>query len=166
MPTIKMRGGNPAIDVKDRTLWARHPVAGPLLEELSSEETDSIYEQVREEFWDQDVPHIAASNGLDPDDFYSEGRMGGWLVYHGAGFLNYINMEDPDPSWIKQCTAPPEHVDVYDAEAYRARKKYLSFAREIEGAIEEAGRYFVERLSEAKAELDANREACLVRGEN
>ena len=71
-----------AVNVKDRHYWPGDPVAGPAIEELGESLAESIYEQVRMQFWD-DAEELARDHGYD--HVYSTGRQGGWLYVTDRG---------------------------------------------------------------------------------
>jgi hypothetical protein len=159
MPRLAGREGNPAICVKDRTLWAHHATAGPLIEKLGEDKVSDIYNGVVEDFWHDIVPDIAAEHGY-ADQWGQDGRSGGWLVVYRTDFLNLMDADDPFG-----CT-PAEDDDDYIAEAFGQRDKFFKFATAIEGLMEAAGEMLIERLQTAVADLNRAREAAIVRGEN
>lgn len=166
MPTIIMRGGNPAICVKDKTVWAQMPEVREIMEDLGDATVDAIYEGVRQDFWDYLMPELAEQFGYARDAIGCDGRSGGWLVLSGTTFLDHVNLDDPTPSWAKSGHLAPSHVGVYTERAYRDREQFFKFALAVEQTIAAAGDTFMDTLRQVLDEKNAKREACLVRGEN
>lgn len=144
---IAYRDGSPAINVKDRHLWARDPRCARAYAELPEATIEAVYEGVREDFW-QD---IAAEHGYRTDRngqrVYAAGRSGGWLILACP----------PDLSELS-----PNLTNYY----LRELPRWEAFAADIRAAVQAAGEMFVSRLSDELAELEAAREACIIRSEN
>jgi hypothetical protein len=146
-PTISVRDGRPAIDVKDRTLWAQEPRLSRAYAELGEETISGLWQDTAFDFWNLIVPAIA-----EPYSYkvYSAGRSGGWLTVDDQHWLAYVvneRMEIP----AADDTADDDTRDEY-AEMIAERDRFLKFAAQIEAAMEAAGESFVERVLSELAE--------------
>lgn len=146
------RGTSPAIDVKDRHLWARDPRLAPAYAELSERVIDAIYREVQSDFWQDIAPDIAREHGYQSDRnghvIYSDGRSGGWLILACP----------PDLTACEPCYG--ESGQCPDLQTWCA------FSDEINAAVRASGEVFVQRLGEAVSELEHARESVLIKGEN
>jgi hypothetical protein len=116
-----------AVNVKDHHAYAHEPATADAIELLGEDETQAIYEQHQEVFW-EDAAAIARDHGFDT--VYSEGRSGGWLV--------------PDPQ--------PDDLDLAEVWEWE-RETFLPFKRAIEALQEETTAGFQTALNEAAEEL-------------
>lgn len=161
---LSIRDGMPAVCVKDHTAWAHDSRTADLIAELGEEIAATIYEDVQRDFWEVVAPAIADDHDYDPHKVYSAGRSGGWLTIPGTYFLDYTI----DDKWTIEPAdedAPEDTREEY-AEAIAARDRFVKFAKAIVTAQESHEESFVQSLQQAVAELEARREAVLVRGTN
>lgn len=112
------RAPKPAINVKDRTLYARVEPYASLIELVGEDVASASYELAAEGFW-QDADTIARAYGYGPA--FSEGRSGGWLIVERPPF------DTEDPAELKRWTA---------------------FEKDIESAVEYARGRYVELMTE------------------
>jgi len=171
MPRVRIVSGKPQVCVKDHALWHQHPIAGPLMSELSEAQVESIYEGVRQDFWRDVAPDIAEEHGYERK-LYSEGRSGSWLeLSDHCHWIDYVVTDHLPPQ------APPLYIPPATDEADKdtraeyglmisQRDTYLRFADAIEGAVKAAGEMFIQRLREAVADLERNREENTIRSVN
>jgi hypothetical protein len=164
MTRIRIADRSVQICVKDQTVWARDPRCARAYADLSEQTIDHVYEDVKETFWSNDAPSIAREHGYN-GDVWSEGRSGGWLELGDAMYWLDYTVD-------KELTIPPASADADEhtrdeyAGMIAQRNKFMRFADAIDGAVKAAGEMFVQRLNEELAELDARREAVLIRGDN
>lgn len=164
-PTIAVRDGRPAVNVKDRNLWARDPRTVAAITELGEARTQSIYEDVQTDFW-----NIAEGTARESYGYriYQDGRSGGWLVVSdGVTFLEYLDSDNP---WTDDGGVDRDdedgYADTYVTAALHDRDKFLRFADEM-GALKVAcATTFVENVTEALADLERRREDNAIRSEN
>lgn len=149
---IDYRDDSPAVNVKDRRLWARDPRCAPAYAELSEREIDVIYRGVQEDFWQDIAPDIAREHNYQSDRnghvIYAAGRSGGWLILACPTDLTAC---DPCYGEAGKCN------DLLCWEV---------FSTEINAAVKAAGEMFIQRLADAVTELEHARESVLIRGEN
>lgn len=168
MPHLSTHHGSIAINVKDRTLYAHRAPWAELIAQLPEAESESIYNDVQADFWQDIAPDVAREHGYS-GTVYSEGRMGGWLkLADTLGWIDYVDDDSSVPLDFPD-GAFGEGDDYDDDEFRRAvaeRDNFLRFAEAIEQAIDGARETFAQRLREAVAELNARREAAIVKGDN
>jgi hypothetical protein len=164
-----VRDNCPAINVKDRTLWAQNPRLTRAYDDLGESTIAQLYEISVEDFWQEIVPALAREHGYDPENIFSAGRSGGWLTVRDQLWPGYA--VDPFSNRM-QFEIPPADATADDdtraeyAEMIAERDRFLRFAQAIEQGMDAAGESFVERCLDAVRELDAARENAIVRGEN
>lgn len=168
MLTTAIRDGNPAVCVKDRTLWARRPEVREYMDDLGDAQVDAIYEGIVSTFWEHWAPIVAQNHNIDWENVYQDGRSGGWLVVRGMRFTEYVNRDSSVPFDFFQDAFG--YGEDYDGDEFRAmsaeRERFIAFVNSIEDEIKFAGDTFIEHLAEAVGEKNDRREACLVRGES
>lgn len=155
---IHFREGKPAIDVKDRVLWAHDPRTADLISELSEAVVDGCYELAQTEFW-TDAGEAALDLGYG--EVFASGRSGGWLI-----------VEQDQTVWTDYLIETGECVSCDDdppeqrADVKAGFDLWVKFRRQIEEIQRDAEEAFVEYLTEAIAELEAAREANEIRSIN
>jgi hypothetical protein len=154
---VSIRDGAPVVNVKDHVAYAHVEPYSSLIRELPESTVERIYEEVQEDFWEVIAPQIAEDYGYDRT-VYGAGRSSGWLqpTGKGLGFLEYLDL------W----SGTDDANDNAPAVALIQRTRFLAFAGAIDAAVEGAREMFEQRLKEAVEELNARREAAIVRGEN
>lgn len=165
MPRLTVRDGNPAVEIKDRTLWARDPRTAEMIAALDEAAVEACYTMAQSTFWEVHVPETAQEHGLAPERVFSDGRSGGWLVVHGTTFLDYV----VDDDWTipkADADADDDTRDEYAQEGIANRDRFLAFARAIGEAMDFAAEDFIHNLSEELSELNERRDAAIIRGEN
>lgn len=143
---IERHGGQPAVCVKDRELYAHTAPYAALIAQLPEDAAETIYQGVLADFW-QIAGDEASERGYG--GVWSEGRSGGWLIVSNP----------PDLDACEPCYG--ESSELCDVAT-----KWLDFAGQIRAEMMAAREMFAQRLSEAVAELEARRESNIVRGEN
>lgn len=178
LPRLALRdhGRAPAIDVKDRIVWAREggDVAAAYAE-LDQADIDVLYEDCVASFWSE-AAVVAIAAGYD--GVHSDGRSNGLLIPGGqhrwldrtvadANGYAYDTRERVGEPFHIEPPEPDEKDTALDpAEAIAERERFMDFAREIAQLQTATENLFRERLREAVAELNTRREACIIRGEN
>ncbi len=128
LPRISIRDGDPAIEVRDTTLYWRDPRSAAACEQLGEERVDRVYVAAQYGFWDW-AAEVAKEHGFG--DVSAAGRSGGWLTVSGP-FLEYLDADDP---WTDAPELDPDPVfshDDYIGQAVRERDRFLEFAAAIE----------------------------------
>lgn len=154
--TIERHGGSPAVNVKDRTLYAHAEPYASLIEQLDEQTTEGIYSGTQEDFW---LAAGALAREYGYGDAYSKGRSGGWLVVEKApSWDEYISDDETRHDGIA--------YDDYPENAFSERATWLKFADEIRQEMNFQRSEILRRLREAVADLEARRDSNAVRGEN
>lgn len=169
---VGTRDGKPAVNVKDTTLWAHDPRTRDLISELAPAIVDAIYEGVREDFWRDVAPDLAREHGYSGEVF-SAGRSEGWLVLgDDLDWTEYIGL-DGSVSDALSDDGPGDDDALMDrseddtmVHAIASRDRFLAFASAVGAIVCAAGEMFVQRLTEARADLERAREDCIIRSEN
>lgn len=164
---VGIRDGQPVVNVKDGSVWASDARTAHFYGVLTEQVIERVYQEVLSDFWSVWAPAIAQGFGYGPN-VYAAGRSGGWLKPDGSGlnFLEYLDADDPwtqTPRWEAGVWSAD---DAYETEALRERDTFLRFAAAIAAEQDHAESQFVERLDDELADLNARREACIIRGEN
>lgn len=180
LPRLSLRehGTAVGIEVKDRNVWASDQRTAHFYGVLGQDAIEQAYNDARETFW-RDAAFLAEEAGYR--GAFSDGRSGGWLVVgRSQHWLDYTvtNADGADyttrerggePFAIPPLGVDPEETDA-DREEYgqaiAARERFMTFARAVRQLQEATQAVFIENLREAAAELEARREACIIRGEN
>jgi hypothetical protein len=124
------RGGQPAIDVKDRTAYYHlNTETAHSIDALGPDECQAIYDGMLWDFWHELAPEIARRYGYG--DVFSEGRSSGWLVVENP----------PDLSACDPCYG--------DSGRCADVEQWESFAGEIDALVEHLQREYPARLREA-----------------
>lgn len=170
-PTIILRDGRPAIDVKDHGAYWHDPKLADDLETIGEAEVERIYDGLRENFWEHYAPEIARGHGYG--SVYADGRSGGWLVVEGVPDF-WEKIDSRDPISVAEATfqledlrarrLTPPTVDpmgagftiaqeIAEAEevlrAVRERDNFLRFAREVVAEINHLREEFEREVREA-----------------
>lgn len=170
-PTLGIRDGMPAVNVKDRTVWWHDRRTADLCRQLGEEEVHSIYAMRVESFW-SDARLLGEEYGYS---VWSAGRSGGWLTVSNQDtghFLSYVTDDAGTLYRNARFEIPPADATADDdtreeyAHYIAKRDRFVEFAGKIEEAMESNAEAFISDLRDAVSELEARREACLVRGEN
>ena len=145
-----------AVNVKDRHYWPGDPVAGPAIEELGESLAESIYEQVRMQFWD-DAEELARDHGYD--HVYSTGRQGGWLYVTDRGRGVDIDYD----RWADGAYGPCDEWEQFERDEWQ---RFATFANALMQLLDAAAADFRYLLGEELRELNARREANEIRSVN
>lgn len=157
--TINGKDGMVAVNVKDHSAWSFPDDVKPLAADLNranrsrmagdeygrEDWTDILYEQAQERWW-EDAHELAQEAGFGR--VWSSGRSGGWCCIDGT---------NGDRDWPR--IAHPEDED--DREF---RDQILQLLFDIHSCIESTREHWFERIREEHAELEARREANIIRG--
>jgi hypothetical protein len=108
--------------------------------------TEVLYRQASERFWD-DAHELASEAGFER--VYSAGRSGGWCCIAGTGEEDFHRI-----------THPQDEDDREHAETI------FGLLFDLQDAMADAREYFFDLIREEHAELEHEREQCIVRGEN
>jgi hypothetical protein len=127
-----------AVNVKDETPRQQWPdAARAAAEKIGDAALERIYDEVKGEFW---AWAKDAAERFDFPNIYQEGRDGGWLAVDGTEELTGALIIDPG-----------DDEDMRDL-----RDRFLAFAFEVEGSIDDGWRQeFYGKLEAAAAEKQA-----------
>lgn len=126
-------------------------------DEFGRDFVDRLYEQAQESWW-HDAEHMAQE--ADFRGVHSDGRSGGWCVIEGTEWLsdNFPTTDPPDADDIS--------VEAEDRrEAFADRDRFLQLAFDLVDNIQGVRTgWFVELIEDEHDQLEARREACIIRG--
>jgi hypothetical protein len=133
--------------------------------------TGDLYERLREVWWD-DAKQLATEAGFG--GVFQAGRSGGWCCIEGTRDLanDFPSAEKPDDLPCYYCDElESEHGDDHtyaaDVGQFEVRDRFLALAFDLVGNIDGVKRdVLTEIVREEFAELEAAREANIIRGEN
>lgn len=156
--SITYRGDDPAIEVKDHTLYARDPKFRELSEKLGETRVNHIYEEIQEAFWQCYAPEIAKQYGYG--EISADGRSSGWMLVAGADLepeercehCQHLVMEIVNDETRVRC----ENCEHWQDDAgYLARGKWAKFEKAIDALIAGCREQFYQSLRDA-IEADDN----------
>lgn len=159
---IALKDNRPAIYVKVQSLGTE--ATRELRDDLGDERLEQIYDGLQHAFWYYVAPEVVKENGHYDAGVWSAGRSDGWCIPRAAN-------RDNDWHWWDESNIDdpiPEHESTDELDQITARKVWFFQAAEAITAEVEYQRTegFDDAVRDAHAELEREREAVLVRGEN
>lgn len=128
---------------------------------------EALYDDVREGWWRNDVEWLINEDEDAPTwatGYHSAGRSGGWCVIEGTEWLaeHFYSTSTFTEEIGERCYIDEDEFK----EAIEQRDEFCELAFSIVESIDGAHEYLIERIREEYDELEAQREANEIRGEN